>query len=79
MTAPLGGMLTLILLITAGAVLIIGAAFAMVNDLSPAELARESGEVLPSWLPVAGAVAQQIGHEVRGTALSQIHLGQCPN
>lgn len=34
-------MLTLILLIAAGAVLITGAAFAMVNDLSPAELARE--------------------------------------
>jgi hypothetical protein len=35
-------MLTLILLIAVGAVLIAGAAFAMVNDLSPAELAREA-------------------------------------
>lgn len=34
-------MLTLILLIAAGAVLITAAAFAMVNDLSPVELARE--------------------------------------
>jgi hypothetical protein len=41
MTAALEGMLTLIALITAGAVLITGAAFAVVNDLSPAELARE--------------------------------------
>jgi len=34
-------MLTLILLIAASAVLITGAAFGMVNDLSPAELAGE--------------------------------------
>jgi len=34
-------MLTLILLIAAGAALIAGTIFAMVNDLSPAELAKE--------------------------------------
>ena len=34
-------MLTLILLIVASAILIAGAVFAMVNDLSPAELAKE--------------------------------------
>jgi len=34
-------MLTLILLIAASAILIAGAVFAMVNDLSPAELATE--------------------------------------
>jgi len=38
-------MLRLILLIAASAILIAGAAFAMVNDLSPAELAKEAARL----------------------------------
>jgi len=51
-------MLALILLIAAGGVLITGAAFAMVNDLSPAELARAVARFFRHF-QVAGKVTQR--------------------
>ena len=50
--------MTLILLIAASGVLIAGAAFAMVNDLSPAELARAVASFCRDF-GVAGKVTQR--------------------